>query len=561
MKSRTEELRNIEEKSFDLCVIGGGATGSGCALDAQLRALQTVMLDAGDFAGETSSKATKVIHGGVRYLEEAVKEMDPKEYHVLIRALHERVHMLENAPHLTEKVEFLVPCFHWIDVAYLDVGLKLYDWLATTGRISPSRFVSREETLQRLPAVKNKGLVGAVAYSDGKFDDARYNVTLVQTFTQAGGSALNYARVVDFSRDADGKLSGVSVKDQMSGRTFPVHAKAFVNATGPFSDSIRQLATPSVPARMRLSKGAHILLPMELFPTRDAMLIPKTEDGRVLFAIPWGGRLLVGTTEEEVSAQDELVLTRLDVAYILGQLNQYLAHPVTPDQIVSGFAGARPLVSSGASQETKKLARDDVIENDPQSGLISIMGGKWTTHRAMAENTIGAVEQYLGISPATSSTRNHILYGGEGYTTEYWKQLAQEYGLSEETARHLASKFGTATPKVMELTRENPALAKPLLDGRPPIQAEVVYTVRNELAATIEDVLSRRLGVQLYSWRDAIHAAPVTGSLMAKELQWSKEQAESAINAYVAKINRLLQVAGLPQESTTDAEGGRTATA
>jgi glycerol-3-phosphate dehydrogenase len=545
MKPRAEELKNIAGQQFDLCVIGGGATGAACALDAQLRGIRTVLVEAGDFAGATSSAATKIIHGGVRYLEEAIKGADLQEYHVLVRALHERVRMLENAPHLTRILEFLVPSYRWIDIAYLDIGLKIYDWLAGPGRISPSKFLSLEETLKRMPGLNQKGLVGGVAYADGQFDDARYNMMLVQSFTVAGGNALNYARATDFRRDANRKLSGVVVRDQLTGQTFTVDAKVIVNATGPFSDFIRQLATHTVGRRMRPSKGAHILFPLDVFPSNDALLIPKTEDGRVLFAVPWNGRLLVGTTDEEVFPEADLVVTEADVEYMLRQLNQYLAHPVTPDEIVSGFAGARPLVGSEGEGDTKKLARDDVIEVDASSGLISIMGGKWTTHRAMAEDTIHRVQQVLGMTPTESLTRNHVLYGGEGFTDDYAEKLSHQHGLPEATARHLASKFGTAAEKVLALASGNTALLQPVLAGFPAIQAEVVYSVRSEMAATIEDVLARRIGMQFHSWRDASDAAPVVGSLMAAELRWDDAYASEAIHRYVEKINHLLDSAGL----------------
>ena len=551
MKSRVEELTNISGQHFDLCVIGGGATGSACALDAQLRGIRTLLLEAGDFAGATSSAATKIIHGGVRYLEEAIKGADLQEYHVLVRALHERVRMLENAPHLTGKLEFLVPGYHWIDVAYLDVGLKIYDWLAGPGRISPSKYLSQEETLKRMPGLNQNGLVGSVAYADGQFDDTRYNITLVQTFSEAGGNTLNYARVTDFKREAGGKISGVVVKDQLAEETFTVNAKAIVNATGPVSDSIRQLATPTVQKRMRPSKGAHILLPLDVFPTEDALLIPKTEDGRVLFAVPWGGRLLVGTTDEEVTPETALVVTKGDVDYLLRHLNQYLARPVTRDDIVSGFAGARPLVGSDDGGDTKKLARDDVIEVDPASGLISIMGGKWTTHRAMAEDTIDRVQQVLGSTHAISKTRNYVLYGGKGFTDDYWNTLCRQYGLPAKTAHHLAAKFGTAAEKVLALASENAALRDPILEAHPAIKAEVVYAVRHEMAATIEDVLARRIGMQLYSWRDAIQAAPVVGSLIAEELSWTSSFTRTAIMHYVEKVNHLLDSAGLSRERSS----------
>lgn len=548
MKSRADEFKNIAGEQFDLCVIGGGATGSACALDAQLRGIRTVLLEAGDFAGATSSAATKVIHGGVRYLEEAVKGADIQEYHVLVRALHERVRMLENAPHLTRTLEFLVPSYSWIDVAYLDIGLKIYDWLAGSGRISPSKFLSQEETLERMPVLNQEGLKGSVAYADGQFDDARYNLALVQTFTAAGGNALNYAKVTDFLRDANGKISGVHVEDYRSNAAFTVKAKAIVNATGIFSDSIRCLANPSLHKRIRASKGAHILLPLAVFPTEDALLIPKTEDGRVVFAIPWQRRLLVGTTHEEVSPEEQLVVTKEDIEYLLRHLNQFLANPVSPDDIVSGFAGARPLVASGDNVDTKKLARDDVIEVDPHSGLISIMGGKWTTHRAMAEDTIDRAQQILGVPETDSRTRNFVLYGGNGFTDDYWKKLCRQYAISEKTAHHLAGKFGTAAVEVLALGEGSPALMEPILEGGVAIRAEVVYSVRYEMACTIEDVLARRLGMQFYSWRDAIEAAPVVGALMAGDLHWNDRVARDAIKVYAEKINHLLDSAGLSFE-------------
>jgi len=559
MKTRAEELQNISGQQFELCVIGGGATGSACALDAQLRGIRTVLLEAADFAGGTSSAATKIIHGGVRYLEEAIKEADLQEYHVLVRALHERVRMLENAPHLTRRLEFLVPSYHWIDVAYLDVGLKIYDWLAGPGRISPSKFLSSEETLDRMPGLNPEGLVGSVAYADGQFDDARYNIALVDTFTRTGGQALNYARVSGFLPDSTGRISGVTVHDQLNGNAFTVKAHATVNATGPLSDSIRQLATPGLKKRMRPSKGSHILLPLDLFPTDDALLIPKTEDGRVLFAVPWGGRLLVGTTDEEVSPDAELVVTKQDVEYMLRHLNRYLATPITPDDIVSGFAGARPLVGSDGSSDTKKLARDDVIEVDPASGLISIMGGKWTTHRAMAEDTIHTVQQALGLPQTESQTRNHILYGGEGFTDDYWKRLCREHPISEGTARHLTAKFGTASQKVLELTIDNPDLLQTILPGGRAIRAEVVYAVRYEMAATIEDVLARRLGMQFYSWSDCLDAAPIVGSLMQKELQWSDPSTREAITTYIEKIYHLIETAGLSRGRHASSRSGQSA--
>jgi glycerol-3-phosphate dehydrogenase len=550
MKSRQTVVQDVAGKSFDVCVIGAGAVGAACALDARLRGLNVVLFEAGDFAGATSSSATKIIHGGVRYLEEAIKDVDPKEYHVVVRALHERVRMLDNAPHLTRKLEFFVPSYSWLNVAYLDIGLKIYDWLAGSARISPSKFVNREETLKLMPGLKQDGLIGAVEYSDGQFDDSRYNLALVETFDRNGGFALNYARVTSLTKDSAGKLSGAQVTDQLSKQNFSINAKVIVNATGPAADSVRRMAAPTISHRMRLSKGAHVLFPMELFPTDVAMLIPKTDDGRVLFAVPWRGRLLVGTTETEVQPSDELYVTKEDVDFMLGQLNKYLATPVTPNQIVAGFAGARPLVASDESESTKKIARDDVIEIEPASGLISIMGGKWTTHRAMAEDTINAVEKSLGKTPTECPTRHHVLYGSEDWTSAYWQELINIYQVAPDVAHHLSAKFGTAAPNILNLVKADATLGQRIVSGHPMIRAEVIYAVREELAATIEDVLARRLGVQFYSWRAAREAAPAAGAILGAELGWAPDQTKSAVDAYVSHINRLLDLAGLPRETS-----------
>jgi glycerol-3-phosphate dehydrogenase len=545
MKSRAAALCSIAGQSFDVCVIGGGATGSGCALDSQLRGFRTVQLEAGDYASATSSTSTKMAHGGVRYLEEAIRGFDPKEYSVLKRALHERIHMLRNAPFLTTTKQFITPCFRWIDVPYFEIGLKLYDWIAGRDGLAPSKYLSRDETLRVMPTLAADRLVGSVAYTDGQFDDARYNITLVKTLAAAGGESLNYARVIAFEKASDGRLSAVEVEDQIAHTRFNVRARVFVNATGPYADTIRRMATPAALPRMRLSKGIHILFPLEVLRSDDALLIPKTEDGRVLFAIPWYGRLLVGTTDDEAKLGDELVVNKEEAAYVLRQLNKYLARPATPDQIVSGTAGLRPLVSSGKSTGTKSLARDHEVELDQGSGLISIMGGKWTTHRAMAEDAINAAQKYLGVAVRKCSTLSHQLLGSDGYSPDYWQSLAKRFGLTELTARHLAQKYGVCAPDVMKLTQVDPDLALPLLEGLAPIRAEVIFGAREELAVTIEDILARRIGLQLYGWRDAIRAAPAVAQLLTRELEWPEGVRQNAIEEYVAKIRDLIEKAGI----------------
>jgi glycerol-3-phosphate dehydrogenase len=553
MKSRAEALKDIQSKSFDVCVIGGGATGSGCALDSQLRGLSTALVEAGDFASATSSASTKMVHGGVRYLEEALRHLDPAEYKVVKRALHERIHMLKNAPFLAGAREFITPCYSRFDLAYYETGLKLYDWISGSASLSPSHFVSREEALRRLPNLNPQGLTGAVAYTDGQFDDARYNVTLVQSFAEMGGVALNYARVASCEKGADGKLAAVIVQDQFSGQSFVVRARAFVNATGPFADSIRGMANPAAKPRIRLSKGVHILLPLDVLSSDDAMLIPKTDDGRVLFAIPWRGRVLVGTTEQEVAVGEELFLTREEVEYLLRHLNRYLGEPVKAGQVVGGFAGARPLLSAGDSRDTKKLARDHQVELDSLSGLVSILGGKWTTYRAMAQDTIDVVRKSLGGNPTPCSTLNHPLAGSDGYSSDYWKVLVGDFSVPETTARHLAEKYGTHAAQLLALIERDADLGEPLVKGLAPLRAEIAFAARFEMAMTIEDVLARRIGLQGYGWTEAIAAAPATADILARELGWSEADRDRALSEYVEKIRDFQQKAGLAVESQVGA--------
>lgn len=548
MKSRNQALQQAANREFDVCIIGGGATGAGCALDAQLRGLETVLVEAGDFASGSSTAATKLAHGGVRYLEEAVSDLDVQQYHLVETALRERIHMLHNAPHLAHTIEFLVPCFSYFEQFYYGLGMKMYDWISGKASLLPSRMLTREEALFRMPAMQSKKLTGAVAYADGQFDDGRYAMALAETFDGMGGEALNYARVTAFERRSDGKISAAVITDQISKQTLRVRARSFVNATGPFSDVVRQLASPKVPPRMHPSKGSHILFPLDGLSERDAILVPKTEDGRVIFAIPWNGRLLVGTTDTGYTPGEEMVVTKEEIEYLLRQLNPYLSSPLRADQVVSGYAGIRPLVAAQGIKDTKKLIRDDEVEFDAESGLISILGGKWTTHRLMGEETIDKVQQYLGKTATPSRTTDQPLSGAANYRWDYWQTLAADFHLQPATAQHLAHKYGTTAPSVLKLAESDPSLALPLVEGQAPIRAQVVYAVRNEMALTVEDVLARRIGLQLFGWRLAIRATPVVAALLGREIGWSAAEEAAAIDQYVSKINHMISVAGQEPE-------------
>ena len=543
MKSRSEVSEQIKGTRFDVCVIGGGATGAGCALDAQLRGLRTLLLEAGDFVSATSSASTKLVHGGVRYLQQAVEERDLGQYRVVKRALRERKLMLDNAPFIAHRLEILVPCFSRRDAFYFRAGLKLYDWLSGKSTLRPSRFLSAQESAARMPMLNTSGLVGTVAYTDGQFDDARYGIALVKTFAENGGAAINYLRVAGFAKGEDGKLCAAQVEDQLSRERFSVRADAFVNATGPFSDQIRQLANAGIRRRLRLSKGIHILLPLAADFGGDAVLIPKTEDGRVIFAIPWQGRLLVGTTDHEATPGDEPVVKIEEIEYLLRHLNRYLRRSFRADQVLSGMAGLRPLVSRTDERNTRKMIRDHEVEVDEESGLISVLGGKWTTYRAMAEDTVNVVQQRLKRAASPSKTRHFPLSGSEGYEPGFWHTLVAKFRISPDTALHLSEKFGTHAIEVLELARTDRQLAAPIVAGAASIRAEIVYGIRQEMAASIEDVLARRIGLQWFSWQLAAAAAPVVGDYFARECGWGAEQTRQAVREYRHRLARLLPVA------------------
>jgi glycerol-3-phosphate dehydrogenase len=522
--------------AFDVCVIGGGATGSGCALDAQLRGLHTILLEGSDFASGASSASTKMAHGGVRYLQQAFTSLDAKQLRFVSHSLHERRTMLRNAPHLSRALEFIVPCPNRSQQLYYGIGVKMYDWIAGSERLIPSRFLTRREALDRLPALDPQHTAAAVSYSDGQFDDARYNLALVDSLVCAGGLALNHARVTAFDRGSCGKIKTAIVEDRISGGSFRIDARVFVNATGPYSDHVRQFASPQALPRMRPSKGVHILFPLGDFPDDAGLLVPKTEDGRVIFAIPWLGRLLVGTTDDAVSVDARMDVTSDEVDYLLRQLNPYLVRPLKATDVVSSFAGIRPLVAAPGVKDTKTLIRDDEVEVDHASGLISILGGKWTTYRLMAERTIDHVERMLGHAPTPCRTRDHPLSGARGYTADYWRTLTPR--VTEATARHLASKYGDCAGKVLDLTGEDASLAAPLVEGMPQIRAQVTYAVREEMAATLEDVLARRIGLKFYGWREARDTALPAADILGRELDWPAARIRQAAEDYRLSVNQ-----------------------
>lgn len=543
---RQQALSQLRTQQFDLCIIGGGATGAGCALDAALRGLSVALIEKNDFASATSSRSTKLVHGGVRYLEQAFKKLDWEQFQMVRKGLHERAYMLQNAPHLAHRLALLTPSAKGFDTLYYGAGLKMYDWIAGDDNLESSEWLSKEEALQRIPTLKTEELHSAVLYYDGQFDDARYNLALVKTAVEKGCTALNYAEIMGFGYDENGKIAATTVKDVLTGDEFEVRATVFVNATGIFSDNLRTMANPQAPARMRVSKGVHIVLPNELLKSDTAILVPKTDDGRVIFIIPWQGELLVGTTDTEDQLSDkEPILLSEEVDYLLEYVNRYLEKPVTKAQVKSGFGGLRPLLQANPNADTKALVRDHEVEIDEKSGLISIMGGKWTTYRAMAMDTIDAVYGQMGKPIVECTTERQALYGAEGYSPELWKILQATYHLPEKICQHLCQKYGAEAFKVAELGRKNADLQQVLVEGYSYIAAEVVYAVQTEMACTIRDVLSRRLGLELLDWQAAEKAAPTIAKWMGEVLNWTAAQSTHATAQYVALIQHFRKSAGL----------------
>jgi glycerol-3-phosphate dehydrogenase len=548
VRHRQEAWKKIDGASFDVCVIGAGATGSGTAVDAQLRGLSTVLIEAGDFASATSSRSTKLIHGGIRYLQEAVTDFDPGQYNVVKRALHERRVMMENARFLAHPAEFLVPCYSWWEAFYYGIGTKIYDRIAGAQNLFASHFHSPKEAVARWPLLQSDGLRGAIAYADGQFDDARYAVALVQTFTEGGGETVNHAKVVGFQKSADGKLREAEVEDQLTGARTTIQTRVFVNCTGPHSDFVRTMANPDAEARLRLSKGVHILLPVDER-TRGAMVVPKTEDGRVVFAIPWLGRLLVGTTDDEVTHDDAMVVKQSEAEYLLRQLNRFLSRPFQLSDIAGGFAGVRPLVSQGKGAKTKRLIREHEVEIDQTTGLISVLGGKWTTYRAMAEDAVNVVQRQLGMAVGGCVTRETRLSGSEGYSESYPQTLKNSYEINDATAKHLSQKFGTRSAKVLELAQREPELAQSLVEEYPAIRAEIAYAARHEMAATLDDVLERRTGLQFYSWQAAMKAAPVAAAIMQREMGWDQSHTQREVSDYIKTLSDWTEKIGLAKSA------------
>ena len=507
--TRADLLQRLEEEPlWDMIVIGGGATGLGTAVEAASRGYRTLLLEQSDFAKGTSSRSTKLIHGGVRYLQQG-------NLTLVLEALRERGFLIRNAPHLVHNLSFIVPIYDWWEGPFYGVGLKLYDVLAGKLGLGPSRLLSREETQRHLPTVEPNSLLGGVMYHDGQFDDARLAISLALTIADLGGVALNYLQVTGIIEEG-GLVAGVEARDGESGRGFRIKGRVVVNAAGPFIDGIRRMTDPHARNLITPSQGVHLVLDGSFLPGDSAIMVPHTDDGRVLFAVPWHGRTIVGTTDTQVAAATlEPRPLPGEIEFLLTHASRYLTRHLVPADVLSVFAGIRPLVRTGGGNDTASLSRDHTLLVD-NCGLVTIAGGKWTTYRKMGEDTVSAAAQVAGLDERPSVTASLHLHG--------WQE-----GSGPDDPWQV---YGSDAPALERLLAENPAWSEPLHPAFSCCRGEVVWAVRNEWARTVEDVLSRRTRALLLDARASIDAAPAVAGLMACELGKDRAWQQLQVAAY-----------------------------
>ncbi|MCE0521292.1 MAG: FAD-dependent oxidoreductase [Methylacidiphilales bacterium] len=506
---RNDMLKRARERSepWDILIVGGGATGVGVAVDAATRGYSTLLLEQHDFGKGTSSRSTKLVHGGVRYLEQG-------NVSLVMEALKERGLLRQNAPHLVSELPFIVPSYAWWEGPFYGIGLKVYQVLSGKYGFGPSRLISKEDTLRRLPNVNPDGLTGGVVYYDGQFDDTRLLINLAATAAEQGATPLNYARVTGLHKGDDGIVNGAAWQDVETGESFNAQAKVVVNATGPFTDSVRHLAEADAQRLISPSQGAHLVLDRSFLPGDTAIMVPHTSDGRVMFAIPWHGHTLVGTTDTPMKeAPLEPVALDQEIGFMLETASLYLEKKPERTDILSVFAGIRPLAKAGEGANTAALSRDHTVHID-KSGLLSIAGGKWTTYRHMAQDGVDQAATLADLPDKPCVTRTLNIHG---------------YHPNSSTFGSL-SFYGTDAIAIRQLIDKDAALGQALDAELPYVAAEAVWAAREEMARSVEDVLARRTRALFLNAKAAIRMAPRVAALLAQELghdkKWQAEQVE-----------------------------------
>lgn len=506
---RQHNQQLIDQSNWDIIIIGGGATGLGIAVDSASRGFKTLLVEQADFAKGTSSRSTKLVHGGVRYLAQG-------DVGLVKHALKERGLLAKNAAHLVHKEEFIIPCYTWFSILKYGIGLTLYDWLAGKLSFGKSRYRSKKEALALIPGIKSKGLKGAISYFDGKFDDARLAINLAQTAKEHGATLINYMQVTNLIKDGD-RVAGIEATDKLSQSAYKFKAKVIVNATGIFVDDILKMNNPAAKNMVRPSQGVHIVLDKHFLDSEYALMIPKTTDKRVLFAVPWHEHLLVGTTDTPINEHSlEPRALKEEVDFILATASTYFNTKPTEKDILSVFSGLRPLAAptDSASNSTKEISRDHKLIVSAK-GLITITGGKWTTYRRMAEETVNLAIKQAQLSSKPCLTQTLSIHGNTTQNTEDYLSI-----------------YGSDKPYIEALCQQSPQYSEKLHPDFPATVAEVVWATRNEMAFTVEDVLSRRLRILFIDAKVAIEMCPKVASVMATELGMDKNWEEDQIEIF-----------------------------
>lgn len=507
------QLKKNPDKQWDIIVIGGGATGLGIAVDAASRGYETVLLEQSDFAKGTSSRSTKLVHGGVRYLAQG-------DISLVLEALHERGLLRRNAPHLVKNQAFIIPSYDWWEGPFYNIGMKVYDMMAGRLGLGPSEKISREETLKAIPNLDEKHLNGGVIYYDGQFDDSRLAVNLAQTAVENGAVVINYIPVTGLIKDAGGIVCGVEAKDAESGETFTIRSRVVINATGVFVNDILSMNDSEAPALVRPSQGIHFVLDKSFLQGNSAIMIPKTSDGRVLFAVPWHGKVVVGTTDTPLQTQDICLEPRAldeEIDFILTTAAQYLKKAPRKDDVLSVFAGLRPLAAQEDSQNqsTKEISRSHRLMVS-LSGLITITGGKWTTYRKMAEDTVNKAWMIGGLPEKKCVTGAMPIHG-------YVKNIRFDSP---------GYFYGSDRSSINDMIQTRPDLGARLHPAYEYTRAQVVWAVRNEMARTVEDFLARRIRMLLIDARISMIMAPEVADIMARELKQDHAWIRSQVTDY-----------------------------
>ncbi|KAM6268852.1 glycerol-3-phosphate dehydrogenase, mitochondrial isoform 1-T4 [Porphyrio hochstetteri] len=539
--TREEQILALQTTSeFDVLVIGGGATGCGCALDAVTRGLKTALLERDDFSSGTSSRSTKLIHGGVRYLQKAIMKLDFEQYKMVKEALEERANLLEIAPHLSAPLPIMLPVYKWWQLPYYWFGIKLYDIVAGSQCLKSSYVLSKSRALELFPMLRKDKLVGAIVYYDGQHNDARMNLAIALTAARYGAATANYTEVLRLLKTADpasgkDRVCGVRCRDVLTGQEFDVKAKCVINATGPFTDSVRKMDDQEVPNICQPSAGVHIVMPGYYSPDNMGLLDPATSDGRVIFFLPWEKMTIAGTTDSPTDVTSHPIPTEEDINFILNEVRNYLSVDVEVRRgdVLAAWSGIRPLVTDPNSKDTQSICRNHVVAIS-DSGLVTIAGGKWTTYRAMAQDTIDAAVEAHGLKAGSSKTIGLQLQGAEDWSPTLYIRLVQDYGLESEVAQHLASTYGDKAfevAKIAQVTGKRwPIVGKRLVSEFPYIEAEVVYGVK-EYARTAVDMISRRTRLAFLNVQAAEEALPRIVEIMGKELNWSEQKKKEELEA------------------------------